>query len=163
MHLGRRRRRLHSLRLAAKGVDSISRWIGNDRRVFFYRQRAADVAGLSRHHVRRLVAAEAGILKRVGTWLTSRDRVEFGRRRASPSETKNREPVSGLPVSHPGRDASPGRPSFDSISSASRHYLVNALSAAPTGGRFRDQNHTLPSANKLIPESAKPMRRLFGW
>ena len=64
VHLGRCRWWLHDLWLAAEIHDSISRWTGNDHRVFFNRQRAADVAGLYRPDVRGLLAVETGVLIR---------------------------------------------------------------------------------------------------
>jgi len=68
VHLGRHRQRLLGLWHAAKVLDLISRWSGNDGSFLFYRQRAADVVGLSRHRVCRLVAVAAGILKHGRTW-----------------------------------------------------------------------------------------------
>jgi hypothetical protein len=64
--LGFHRRRLLHLRLAAKVVDSISRWTGNDHRSLFPNERVADVIYLFRNYVRCLLAGETGILKPAG-------------------------------------------------------------------------------------------------
>ena len=60
--LGRSRQRLHDLRLAATGDHPVCRQSGDERRLLF--ERVVDVAGLHRRHVRRLVAAPAGLLNK---------------------------------------------------------------------------------------------------
>ncbi|MGA9453022.1 MAG: hypothetical protein WBW41_16960 [Verrucomicrobiia bacterium] len=61
--LGFHRHWLLHLRLAAKGIDSISRWTGDDRCSLYPDERVADVVGLYRNYVRRLLAGKTGILK----------------------------------------------------------------------------------------------------
>lgn len=62
MHLGRGRQRLYDLRLAAAGVDPVSRESGDERRLFL--ERIMDVAGLRRHHDGGLVAVQTGLLNK---------------------------------------------------------------------------------------------------
>ena len=71
--LERRCQRLHDLRLAATVADPLSRWLCNVGGVLFHTG-TDDVGGQHRHHVRRLVALETGLLN------------------------KNRKPVSQPPV-----------------------------------------------------------------
>ncbi|HEX7577044.1 MAG TPA: hypothetical protein VF430_03300, partial [Verrucomicrobiae bacterium] len=51
-------------RLEAAGtiIYAVLGWSGDDRCIFFH-GRVADVGGQHRHHVRRLVAFETGVLK----------------------------------------------------------------------------------------------------
>ena len=61
--LGFHRRWLLHLRLAAKGVDSISRRTGDNRCSLCPDERVADVSHRFCNHVRRLLAGKTGILK----------------------------------------------------------------------------------------------------
>ena len=62
VHLERNCKRLFDLRLAATGFAAVPRRAGHDRRLFFHRQRAADVAGLRCVDVHHPLADETGIL-----------------------------------------------------------------------------------------------------
>ena len=88
LHLGRRRQRLHYLWLAAAVVDPLSRRLCDAGSVLLCAG-VDDVGGQHRHHVRRMVALETGVLKSglLDCWINGKARRQARR----DEKTGNRE------------------------------------------------------------------------